>query len=833
MPLSKSLIIAILPCILISTAGLRAATPEDVDRAVSKGVAWIYAHQTNGNWEQWSGLAPFEADSLTAFAAYTLLCARENPNDPRIATAIEYLLKRPPSGTYGAALRCLLWSRLGLTPQIRPVAEKDVKYLLSAMKTQAPSRGLFSYTSAAPSSGDYDLSCSQFAVLGLWSAAHAGIEIPAEFWKIENPAWCGKQLPDGSWFYGPAEAMPTASMTAAGVASLLIADEQMRLTADCRGNPQDPNVDKGIEWLSSNFDHVFEPKYQNAGLQLQWYTFFGLSRIGVLSGQKYFGKYDWYAEASDRLLAAQLPDGSWGGVGGGTPVAVTVTSVASLCYGSGPVVINKLQYALPPEDGKPVEGRWNQRPRDMTNYVDWMMRQLEGRFNWQQLNLASASVDDLHEAPIVYISGDQDLQLSPDDRAKLKLFAEQGGLIVGNPDCQRDRFIQGFKSLGTEMFPEYKFRELPETHVLLSGEEFPARKWRRKIQLMGLSNGVRELMLIPDADLSRAFQTRNETVFPESYQLLDDSILYAVDKTGLSTRGSRRLVKLDASIAPTRSVKLSRLQYAGNWDPEPEGWRRLSVVLHNTQKTALEIETVKLGEGRLSRLPVEVGTPPPRPTLAEIRQTASKRITPEEFQATAGDPVKIEALVDTKVKDVQAEFDAAEAKRLATTATCKLAHLTGTGQIKLTDAEQLDLKKFVEAGGTVIIDAAGGSTEFAASVEQMLTDTFGADAAQIQNPLPPDAPMYRLPGRAVDRVQYRNFARTRISHLTMPQLRGIQINGRTAIIYSREDLSAGLVGEPVDGITGYTPASATELMTDIILAAARAAAAQPPTAAAR
>ena len=44
----------------------------------------------------------------------------------------------------------------------------------------------------------------------------------------------------------------------------------------------------------------------------------------------------------------------------------------------------------------------------------------------------------------------------------------------------------------------------------------------------------------------------------------------------------------------------------------------------------------------------------------------------------------------------------------------------------------------------------------------------------------------------------------------------IQINGRIAIFYSREDL-AGLVGEPVDGVTGYTPASATELMTDIIL----------------
>ena len=42
-----------------------------------------------------------------------------------------------------------------------------------------------------------------------------------------------------------------------------------------------------------------------------------------------------------------------------------------------------------------------------------------------------------------------------------------------------------------------------------------------------------------------------------------------------------------------------------------------------------------------------------------------------------------------------------------------------------------------------------------------------------------------------------------------------------AVIFSREDLSAGLVGEPVDGITGYSPASATELMTNILLSEGR------------
>ena len=42
------------------------------------------------------------------------------------------------------------------------------------------------------------------------------------------------------------------------------------------------------------------------------------------------------------------------------------------------------------------------------------------------------------------------------------------------------------------------------------------------------------------------------------------------------------------------------------------------------------------------------------------------------------------------------------------------------------------------------------------------------------------------------------------------------------VIYSREDLSAGLVGQAVDGIVGYDPASATALMSHILSYAAAA-----------
>ncbi len=50
----------------------------------------------------------------------------------------------------------------------------------------------------------------------------------------------------------------------------------------------------------------------------------------------------------------------------------------------------------------------------------------------------------------------------------------------------------------------------------------------------------------------------------------------------------------------------------------------------------------------------------------------------------------------------------------------------------------------------------------------------------------------------------------------MPRLQGVERGGRLVIIYSREDLTAGLVGQAVDGIIGYDPATATSLMTRIL-----------------
>src|SRR6185437_10449718 len=104
------------------------------------------------------------------------------------------------------------------------------------------------------------------------------------------------------------------------------------------------------------------------------------------------------------------------------------------------------------------------------------------------------SVDELHDAPILYISGSQELVLSNQDIEKLRQFVEQGGMILGNADCNNKQFVQSFQKLGTKLFPKYEFRKLSANHPIFD-EQYHAVKWKKHPTVLGLSNGIREMIL--------------------------------------------------------------------------------------------------------------------------------------------------------------------------------------------------------------------------------------------------------------------------------------------------------------------------------------------------
>src|SRR5690606_7171430 len=105
---------------------------------------------------------------------------------------------------------------------------------------------------------------------------------------------------------------------------------------------------------------------------------------------------------------------------------------------------------------------WNQRPRDAANLSKWVTSQLERPLNWQIINLNVASIADLHDSPILYIAGNQALSFTDKEKAVLKQYVEEGGMIIGNADVGKQEFVKSFRDLGTELFPGYEFSQLQD-----------------------------------------------------------------------------------------------------------------------------------------------------------------------------------------------------------------------------------------------------------------------------------------------------------------------------------------------------------------------------------
>jgi hypothetical protein len=620
---------------------------------------------------------------------------------------------------------------------------RDVEELVGMMKRQGPAAGFYDYVAGKGNS--YSLSRSQYAVLGVWAGDQMGVPVEPGYWRAIEKAWVGAQEPDGGWRYQPGKAQPpvTAGITAVGVATLFIVQDQLygNRGVDCTKSAEMPSIDKGIDWMTKNFDRVApETKMEREYAMTNLYA---AERVGVAGGLKYFGPHDWYKRGAEFLVRKQAKDGSWNG--GHSLLSNTCFGILFLSRGRAPVVINKLDWAA---DDKSAAGNWNMRPRDIANLTRWVGHTAERHLNWQIVNL-EAPIKDWHDAPITYLSGSEPLKVSEEHKQKLRQYIDEGGMLVVHADCGKGNFVGSVRKLASEMFPSYEFRELPADHPIYTSV-YPRDKWRNKPSVLGLSNGVRELMLlIPQADPAKTWQIGVVKGKEESWQLGADIVYYAADQRDLRNKGESFVVTADPAVKTTKSIKVARLSYKGNWDPEPGGWRRMRALLHNADKLDADVQTVELGTGSLDGV--------------------------------------------------------------------AFAHLTGTTKFKLDEPAKNQLKKFIAAGGTLVVDAAGGSEAFATAIEPDLP-ALGSGAKL--EPLQHDHSLF-TEGKAPMKVGYRTYAmRVLTGKTNVPRIKAVRVGDRPAILFSREDLSAGLVGQSVGGVVGYNPATATELMRRFVLRAA-------------
>ncbi len=76
--------------------------------------------------------------------------------------------------------------------------------------------------------------------------------------------------------------------------------------------------------------------------------------------------------------------------------------------------------------------------------------------------------------------------------------------------------------------------------------------------------------------------------------------MYVTERKDLRFKGDSWVVTPDKTVTASYQMKIARLEFAGNWNPEPGGWNRLGAVMHNESRVNLIAETVRLGEGKLA-----------------------------------------------------------------------------------------------------------------------------------------------------------------------------------------------------------------------------------------
>jgi hypothetical protein len=153
-----------------------------------------------------------------------------------------------------------------------------------------------------------------------------------------------------------------------------------------------------------------------------------------------------------------------------------------------------------------------------------------------------------------------------------------------------------------------------------------------------------------------------------------------------------------------------------------------------------------------------------------------------------------------------------------------LAVISGTAAFSFNKVQIDALRKYIDGGGTLLIEAVGGSQAFSQAGRKLIAKLYPDQPPQV---LPASSDVYQLPGRSIRGLPTRNSRRF---PGRFPPLSAVAREGRNAIFISDLDLTTALLGVPCLRARGYTPDSAVKLLRNLVILAAGDKVAQPPAA---
>ncbi|MAE60283.1 MAG: hypothetical protein CMJ49_02885 [Planctomycetaceae bacterium] len=143
----------------------------------------------------------------------------------------------------------------------------------------------------------------------------------------------------------------------------------------------------------------------------------------------------------------------------------------------------------------------------------------------------------------------------------------------------------------------------------------------------------------------------------------------------------------------------------------------------------------------------------------------------------------------------------------------QITFMTTTGDARLDEAEATAIRAWLEGGGTMWLDAAGGADGASRQVLELAKQIMPGVRPSPINELHPIVKGHF----DCTTVSYRLYSVQRMGRVTRPRLLAMEIEGRPALIMSAEDITAALAGLNHWEIFGYSPESARHLVINSIL----------------
>ena len=445
--------------------------------------------------------------------------------------------------------------------------------------------GLGSWSYHENNGNQGDNSNSQYALLGLNAASEAGVPISPAVWNAARQHWMDCQnRQDGGWGYKGGGSPSTASMTCAGISSLVITGQRLvrgRETLDgalirhCGVSESDIPLARGMNWLARNFRTD-----TNQGGSNEWtlYYLYGLERAGRLTGQRFIGEHDWYREGAERFVSLQNHgNGAWT-TGGGGPIVSTSFALLFLAKGRAPVLINKLRHG----------GDWDNDRDDIRHLTEVVSKDWKHLLTWQIVDPSVSSVEDMLQAPIAFFNGHEPPRFTKDGAKRVREYVDQGGFLLADACCNRSEFDHGFRGLMRAIFPEpqYQLHKLPKDHPVYRTRHVLTAEL---VPLEGIEYGCRTVVIYSPNDLSCCWNQMENS--PENPAVIlasrvgQNVVEYATGRVLPADKlDSHEIVKNRLEPAKRGALEVAKLKHLGDWNVAPMAIPHLMTALRDRSR---------------------------------------------------------------------------------------------------------------------------------------------------------------------------------------------------------------------------------------------------------